>query len=44
MRFFDARLHDLLRVTRSGANYATPYLLCFRSDRGRNYARVFRQL
>lgn len=44
VRFFDARLHDIVRVTKSGADYATPYLLCFRSDRGRNYARVFRQL
>lgn len=44
VRFFDARLHDIVRVTRTGADYATPYLLCFRSDRGRNYARVFRQL
>lgn len=44
LRFFDARLSDVVRLTRTGADYATPYLLCYRSDRGRNYGRVFRQL
>jgi hypothetical protein len=44
LRFFDARLSDVVRMTRHGADYATPYLLCYRSDRGRNYGRVFRQL
>lgn len=44
LRFFDARLSDVVRLSRTGADYATPYLLCYRSDRGRNYGRVFRQL
>ncbi|MCS6913726.1 MAG: hypothetical protein RMK29_20150 [Myxococcales bacterium] len=44
LRLFAARLSDLVRVSRTGADYATPYLLCYRSDRGRNYSRVFRQL
>jgi hypothetical protein len=42
LRFFDSRLYDLQRVT--AGDLAAPYLLCFRSERGRNYARVFRQL
>jgi hypothetical protein len=43
LRFFDSRLHDLVRVQRGGALQIS-YLLCFKSERGRNYARVFRQL
>src|SRR5690242_916790 len=43
LRFFDARLYDVVRISRNGADFATPYLLSFRSDRGRNYTRVFRQ-
>jgi hypothetical protein len=43
LRFFDARLYDVVRLTKNGADYATPYLLSFRSERGRNYSRVFRQ-
>ncbi len=42
VRFFDSRLHDTQRVSQS--DFAAPYLLCFRSDRGRNYGKVFRQL
>jgi hypothetical protein len=42
LRFFDSRLYDVQRVT--AGDVAAPYLLCFRSERGRNYARVFRQL
>jgi len=42
LRFFDSRLYDLQRVT--AGDMAAPYLLCFRSERGRNYAKVFRQL
>jgi hypothetical protein len=42
LRFFDSRLYDLQRVT--AGDLAAPYLLCFRSERGRNYARVFKQL
>lgn len=42
-RFFDSRLHELVRVSRSG-QVPVPYLLSFRSDRGRNYGKVFRQL
>jgi len=43
LRFFDSRLYDLLRVEERG-EAAVPYLLCFRSERGRNYGRVFRQV
>jgi hypothetical protein len=43
LRFFDSRLYDLIRVGESG-EASVPYLLCFRSERGRNYGRVFRQL
>ncbi len=43
LRFFDARLHELVKVSRSGA-FPVPYLLSFRSESGRNYAKVFRQL
>jgi hypothetical protein len=43
LRFFDSRLYDLIRVGERG-EASVPYLLCFRSERGRNYGRVFRQL
>jgi hypothetical protein len=43
LRFFDSRLYELVRVGESG-EASVPYLLCFRSERGRNYNRVFRQL
>jgi hypothetical protein len=43
LRFFDSRLHELIKVTRSG-QVPVPYLLSFRSERGRNYGKVFRQL
>jgi hypothetical protein len=43
LRFFDSRLHELIKVTRSGG-VPVPYLLSFRSERGRNYGKVFRQL
>jgi hypothetical protein len=42
IRFFDSRLYDTQRVT--GGDSAAPYLLTFKSDRGRNYGKVFRQL
>jgi hypothetical protein len=42
LRFFDSRLYDVQRV--AAGDLAAPYLLCFRSERGRNYAKVFRQL
>ncbi len=42
LRFFDSRLYDLQKVT--AGDLAAPYLLCFRSERGRNYGKVFRQL
>jgi hypothetical protein len=42
VRFFDSRLHDTQKV--STADFAAPYLLSFKSDRGRNYGKVFRQL
>lgn len=43
VRFFDSRLHETIKVGRSG-QVPVPYLLSFRSERGRNYAKVFRQL
>lgn len=42
-RFFDSRLHEIVKSGRSGA-FPVPYLLSFRSERGRNYGKVFRQL
>ena len=41
-RFFDSRLYDIQKV--STVDFAAPYLLSFKSDRGRNYGKVFRQL
>jgi len=43
LRFFDGRLHDAVRADRSPRR-TLPYLLGFRSQRSRNYARVFRDL
>lgn len=43
LRFFDSRLHELIKTSRSGS-FPVPYLLSFRSERGRNYGNVFRQL
>jgi uncharacterized protein with von Willebrand factor type A (vWA) domain len=43
LRFFDSRLHELVKVGRSGT-LPVPHILSFRSDHGRNYAKVFRQL
>jgi hypothetical protein len=43
LRFFDSRLHETIKVSRS-ASVPVPYLLSFRSERGRNYGKVFRQL
>jgi hypothetical protein len=43
VRFFDARLQEAVRVQRD-ANRLLPYLLGFRSQRGRNYGRVFADL
>jgi hypothetical protein len=42
VRFFDSRLYDTQKIV--GGDVAAPYLLCFKSDRGRNYGKVFRQL
>ncbi len=42
MRFFDSRLYDIRKVNEGGL--AVPYLLSFKSERGRNYGKVFRQL
>lgn len=42
LRFFDSMLYDLVRTR--GEQFDVPYLLCFRSERGRNYAKVFRML
>jgi hypothetical protein len=43
LRFFDSRLHERLDVGRA-ARRELPRLLSFRSERGRNYARVFADL
>lgn len=43
VRFFDSRLHETIKIGRSG-QVPVPYLLSFRSERGRNYSKVFRQL
>ncbi len=42
LRFFDSRLYDTQKATQG--DFSAPYLLCFKSERGRNYAKVFRQL
>jgi len=42
-RFFDSRLYDVVKLGRTGS-FNVPYLLSFRSERGRNYGKVFRQL
>lgn len=42
LRFFDSMLYDLVRAR--GSSFDVPYLLCFRSERGRNYGKVFRAL
>jgi hypothetical protein len=43
LRFFDSRLHRKVAAGTLGG-HDLPYLLCFRSERGRNYARVFQDL
>jgi len=43
VRFFDSRLHERLELS-AGARRILPRLLAFRSERGRNYARVFTDL
>jgi hypothetical protein len=43
LRFFDSRLYEVVKVSRAGS-FSVPYLLSFRSERGRHYAKVFRQL
>jgi hypothetical protein len=43
LRFFDSRLHRKVPAGTLGGQ-DLPYLLCFRSERGRNYARVFQDL
>ena len=43
LRFFDSRLHETVKIARAG-QVPVPYLLSFKSERGRNYGKVFRQL
>ena len=43
MRSRPILLHETIKIARSG-QVPVPYLLSFRSERGRNYAKVFRQL
>jgi hypothetical protein len=42
LRFFDSRLYE--RQELSSSKMKIPYLLCFRSERGRNTTRVFHEL
>lgn len=42
LRFFDSRLYE--RQELSSSKMRIPYLLCFRSERGRNTTRVFTEL
>lgn len=42
IRFFDSRVYEGVRV--GGAGQEIPYVLSFRSERGRNHAAVIRQL
>lgn len=44
LRFFDSRLYEPMhaRPSRSGTGgISVPYVLCFKGERGRNYAKVF---
>ena len=43
LRFFDSRMHRLVPAAGLGG-VDLPYLLCFRSERGRHYARAFDDL
>lgn len=43
LRFFDSRLHRKIPAS-TLAGHDLPYFLSFRSERGRNYARVFQDL
>ena len=43
LRFFDSRLYEGVRVGAQG-HAEVPYVLQFRAEHGRNYARVLRQL
>lgn len=43
LRFFDSRLYEGVKVAGTGSA-EVPYALQFRAERGRNYARVIRQL
>jgi hypothetical protein len=43
VRFFDSRLYEVVKLSRTGS-FSIPYVLSFRSERGRHYAKVFRQL
>jgi len=42
LRFFDSRLHERLEITQR--TLRLPHILTFRSERGRNAARVFEEL
>ncbi len=45
VRFFDSRLHEAQQAGRGARkNINIPYILSFRSEKGRNYAKVFREL
>jgi len=41
-RFFDSRLYEIMKLDADALG--APYLLSFRSERGRNYSKVFGQL
>jgi len=41
LRFFDSQLYEQIEIR---AGFSVPYLLSFRSERGRNYRKVFEQI
>ncbi|MFY0542003.1 hypothetical protein [Nannocystis pusilla] len=43
LRFFDSRLYEGVKVGAQG-HAEVPYVLQFRAEHGRNYARVIRQI
>jgi hypothetical protein len=47
MRFFDSRLYDAMHARHGRSEHggiSVPYVLCFRGEHGRNYAKVFGML
>ncbi|MEM9190025.1 MAG: hypothetical protein AAGF12_12655 [Myxococcota bacterium] len=47
LRFFDSRLYEVMHARPGRSEHggiSVPYVLCFRGERGRNYAKVFGML